>query len=173
MTTPRIRLVGLMAMVGLWAVDLAVMRYVLDDRGRMLLALTLSVLPMTNVLAVLAYRTATRRDLQPFAVGFAAFGAAAMLAHVALDRTYPEQMIRAYDIPNAPFVSFCMAHVPWSFSPDVNGHPKYFRYAPVLAIPYSLPQFIVATLGGLIVGYLTGPRRAGVLNPSRLASRSA
>src|SRR5260370_24086344 len=125
MTSPRIRISDVMAAIALASIDLAVMRYVLDPPGRMLLSVTLSALPMANVLAVLVYRMATRRRLRPLVVGFTIGGVVAMLAHVAIDRTYPQPINRLYDGCGAPFVSFCMAPVASRFSPEFNGEPTH------------------------------------------------
>jgi hypothetical protein len=114
------------------------------------LNLALSLLPMLNVVAVLGYRLMLDPTARhPFVIGFFISGIEAMLAHVACDRLYPEQMERAYFVPVNPFFELCQAYrVPYHVGATPEGH-AYFRYYPALALAFCMPQFLVAGLGGL------------------------
>jgi hypothetical protein len=126
------------------------------------LNLALSLLPMLNALAILGYRLMRNPQARhPFAMGFFVFGIQAMLAHVACDRLFPEQLEQAYFMPVNQFLEFCRNyHVPYHVGATREG-TAYFRYYPALAMVYCLPQFLVAGLGGLncLLVAQSAPRR--------------
>ncbi len=142
---------GMFAIV-LLAANLAAFRHlvwpVLDFTS---LHLALSLLPMLNVLTILGYRLMGNPAARhPFAVGFLVFGLAAMLAHAACVRLYPEQIKWTYMIPIGPSFQLCQAYrVPYYLGVSPEGY-SYFRYYPGLVlINFCMPQFVAASLGGL------------------------
>ena len=170
MRIPRFSLRSCLFAVGLVAVDLAVLRgWVLAARrGGVTHAdlLGLSILPMLNVLLVMA--AVRRRDVSrrsPFARGFVVFGLAGLLIHAACHVFWKSTIAPFYNAPFLPWLEFCQAHLPYSFAPLRDGK-SYFRYYPALGIVYGSPQFIAAFLGGILSALVARGRRIAGPTPN-------
>ncbi len=147
-----ISLATVMFAILLFAANFAAFRYLawpaLDFTP---LELTLSALPMLNVLAIVGYRLVGNPSARhPFALGFFAFGLGATLVHVACVWLSPERLKWTYIIPSGTFFQFCKSNrVPYYVGVSPEGY-SYFRYYPAaVLVNYGLPPFVAAALGGL------------------------
>jgi hypothetical protein len=139
-----------MLLITLLAADFTAFRYLpwpaLDFTP---LHITLSLLPMLNVLAILGYRflrdSETRR---PFAMGLLVFGLFAMLVHVSCVMLYHDQVKLTYIAPIGSFFQLCRTYrVPYYVGTSPEGY-SYFRYYPaVVLINFFVPQILAAVLG--------------------------
>ena len=162
----RFSLASVMTAIMLIGVDLAAIRYLawpaLDFRP---LHLSLSLLPMLNVLIILGYRFARNPQArQPLALGFIVFGLVAMLAHFSCVALNQELVKTTYIAPVGPIFQLCKAYrVPFYVGHSPEGYSYFRYYPPLILINFIVPQLVVAGMGGYvwhIVSLRASERRA-------------
>ena len=146
MRIPRFRIAWLAAIVALAAVDFAAIREGVrirhQSRTPIIDALGLGALPMANVLAVGLLVLGTRRGSRSFLLGFEAFGAMALAAHIATASLYPTQLVMPY------LLIFLSPLARAIGEPESVGLIVVFVFFAVVVL--GLPQVDLALLGGLL-----------------------
>jgi hypothetical protein len=149
---PRFTIATLAFVVVLLALDFAWMRVLLPNRGFSVFGFAaqgfdLGVLPMVNLLALSLYLRLSRRERpHPFLVGFELCGLGAVLAYMAWSWADPETV-------GILIVRVCLAW--WRWTPL---SPRDPYLVVVAAISITVPQLLVAMLGGLIIRYFARSR---------------
>ena len=172
MKSLRFSIATVMIAILLMGVDFAAVRHLawpaLEFRP---LHLSLSLLPMLNVLIVLGYRFARNPQArEPVTQGFIVFGFAAMLAHFACVTLNQELVKATYIAPIGPLFELCKTyHVPFYVGHSSEGY-SYFRYYPALIlINFFFPQLLLASFGAYVWQFMTlrsTERRASFNRPS-------
>src|SRR5262249_25468409 len=140
---PRFTIASLAFVVVLLALDFAWMALLLPIRGFSLFGFAaqgfdVGVLPMANLLALGLYLGLSRRERpHPFLVGFELCGLGAVLAYMAWCWADPGTLAN-------PIISLNRAG--WLWKPLSPTDPYLFVVA---AISFTVPQLLVAVLGGL------------------------
>jgi hypothetical protein len=149
---PRFTIATLGFVVVLLALDFAWMRLLHPARGRSIFAFAaqgfdLGILPMANVLAVVAYSMLSRRDRpHPFLLGFLAGGLVAIVGFMAWCWVSPKTVV---------LLIFPLYRA-WSLVQPVSNAGTSILV--VGGLSFVLPQLLIAALGGLIARRFAGRR---------------
>ena len=143
MKVPRIRIAWVMFAIAAFAIDLTVMRALVDYPSPMGEDLLFGALPMTNVLAVGLLIAQHRPRSRPFLLGFELFGAIALAAYIAWALLFPGPGgIR-------PYVSIVLDPIVATM-----GQTRSLVTLPILWLVVfsmlSLPQVAFALIGGFL-----------------------
>src|SRR3954467_15960027 len=98
-TGSRLRIAGLMALVALAALNLGVMRALLEFRTHEVQSWLLGALPMANVLAVSVLIGLLWPGSRPFLGGFVAFGAVALSFYIAVESSCDHEAVYPWLAP--------------------------------------------------------------------------
>ena len=150
---PRFRIAWLMAAVAFVALDFAAIRALFGLRDGFSELVGLGVLPMANLLAIVAVVVAKGRGSRPFLVGFVASGAAATLSCFAWSWLSPDSLTRGLVVLLIPIAQ--------SLRTNAFG-PTNFLIAGVLL---STPQLALALLGGGLSSVVGRRKRASAIGP--------
>jgi hypothetical protein len=151
---PRFTIATLAFVVVLLGLDFAWMRLLHPARGRSIFSFAaqgfdLGVIPMANVLAFVSYYMLSRRKRSHhFLGGFAVCGVGAILAYA----------VWCWAAPKMVLILMMPLYRAWSLWKPLS--PSDPSMLVVGAISFTLPQLLVATLGGLITRYFARRRAA-------------
>ncbi len=144
---PRFKIATLAFLVVLLALDFAWMRLLHPVRGRSVFSFAaqgfdVGVLPMANVLAFGLYHRLSRRD-QPhhFLTGFLIWGFGALILYMILCWSYPKNVL----------ILIMPLYLAWSLWKPLS--PSDPALLVVGAISFTVPQLLLAALGGWITRY--------------------
>src|SRR5262249_13590726 len=151
---PRFTIASLAFVVVLLALDFAWMVVLLPIRGFSVFGFAaqgfdVGVLPMANLLVLSLYLRLSRRERpHPFLVGFELCGLGAVLAYMAWCWADPKTVAIL-------IMPLCRAWWLWTPLSPKDQDPYLLV---VLAISFTVPQLLVAMLGGLIIRYFARSR---------------
>jgi hypothetical protein len=141
---PRVSIAGLMFAVAAGALNFCVMRSAVLDAHR---NFAFGILPMASLLTLVALHSAPNLRhggcLSPFAVGFEASGWVAVFAFVTCSSIAASEVSAYTELildPVFPIIRPCLEAAP--------GSVAMFGYLGLFTIIYSLPQLLLALLGG-------------------------
>ncbi len=142
MKVPRFRIVSIMVVVAIVALNFVAIRDLLGFRSLMGELLILSTLPMANVLAVGLLIGKRRPGSRPFVLGFVPFGAIALALYVAVVTSVPREIVVSCLAPVSEYlVRMIGAHRPLLFIRAL---------AFVCLFILVLPQVVFALIGGFL-----------------------
>jgi hypothetical protein len=149
---PRFTIATLAFVVVLLALDFAWMRVLLPIRGFSVFGFAaqgfdVGVLPMANLLVLSLYLRLSRRERpHPFLVGFELCGLGAVLAYMAWCWADPKTVAN---------LIMTLYRAWWLWKPLSPSDPYLLVVA---AISFTVPQLLVAMLGGLMTRYFARSR---------------
>jgi hypothetical protein len=155
MKRPRVSIAGLMVVVAAIAVNIAVIRWAFGDPSNSEPAYTYAcgVLPMTNIMLVVAFLSAPRLirgdRMTPFLLGFEVAGAFAVFAFISLCSVALYTVIDVASAIPRSFMPSVVASV--QQAPEWVGYGAEITYLTALV---TLPQLTLALIGGWIVHWL-------------------
>ena len=158
MTTRRFHIRSIMALVVLAALNFGAIRAMSGYRGALKSLLPTGVLPMANVLVVgLAIGRRSPKSRR-FLLGFAAFGATALISFVIAAILFPDQLsVRYLRLGLKPYMN---AVGPSMTTATIGLHPTIllgFFAIPVAML--GLPQLAFALIGGVLSHKFCIPER--------------
>ena len=142
MKLPRFRIVSVMLVVAIVALNFVAIRDLLGFRSLMGELLILSALPMANVLAVGLLIGNRRPGSRPFLLGFVPFGAMALALYVAVVTSVPREIVVSCLAPVSDYLVRMIG----------ASRPLLFirALAFVCLIILVLPQVVFALIGGFL-----------------------
>ena len=142
MKVPRFRIVSIMLVVAIAALNFVAIRTHVGFRSLMGELLMLGALPMANVLAVGLLIGQRRPGNRSFLVGFVPFGAMALALYVAMATSFPREMVITCMTPLSEYLGRIIG----------QDRPVLFIPAQTLALVtvLVLPQLVFALIGGLL-----------------------